>query len=188
VSALRAMARFARISAAGGARGSRRHPPLRAGQPMTNLPSNGVRSQPAGSHRMRGPVSSRTLASPAPGGGAVAHLVPQRERRSADTSLPADLPTRTAPGARRATASADTESFPVGVRATPASGTRGECLGKRNTINVARTKLQARDQAIESGPHPVRRSAGKEAEVRGSGAAGTCRRGDRSRGSTRSRQ
>ena len=136
VSALRAMARFARISAAGGARGSRQHPPLRGGQPMTNLQSNGVRSQPAGSHRKRGPLSSRKLASPAPGGGAVAHLVSQRERRSADTSLPADLPTRTVPGARRATVSADTESFPVGVRATPANGTRGECLGKRNTINV----------------------------------------------------
>ena len=116
-----------------------RIPPASAssgGQPMTNLHSNGVRSQPAGSHRKRGPLSSRKLASPAPGGGAVAHLVPQRERRSADTSLPADLPTRTVPGARRATVSADTESFPVGVRATPASGTRGECLGKRNTINV----------------------------------------------------
>jgi hypothetical protein len=129
VSALRAMARFARISAArGGARRSRRHRPPRERQPMTSLQSNGVRSRPAGSLGMRGAVSSRTPASLAPAGGAVAFHVLQRERRSANTSLPADLPTKTAPGARRATASADTESFPVGVRATPAIGTRGEFL------------------------------------------------------------
>jgi hypothetical protein len=149
---------------------------------MTSLLSNGVRCQPAGSRRMRGPVSSRELASPALGGGAVAFHVLQRERRSANTSLPVGLPTKAALEARRATASAGTESFPVGVHATPAIGTRGECLGKGN---VARTNLQARDQAIESGSHPVGRSAGREVQVRGSGAAETCRRGDRSRGSTR---
>src|ERR1700730_17225408 len=169
------MARFVRISAAGGgARRSRRHRPPRGRQPMTSLQWNGVRSQPAVWRSMRGPgpVSSRTLASPAPGGGAVAFHVPQWERRSANTRLPADLPTKAPREARRPPAPADTASFPVGVHASPAIGTRGECLDRRNKVNAARTNLQARDQAIESGPHPGGKSAGREAEGRGSGVAG----------------
>src|SRR5439155_7660794 len=112
VSALLAMPRFARISAAGGAaRRSRRHRPPQERQPMVRLQSNGVRRQPAGPRRMRGLVSSPALASRAAGGGAIAFHALQREPRSANTSLPADLPMKIVLKARRATASADTEGF-----------------------------------------------------------------------------
>jgi len=43
--------------------------------------------------------------------------------------------------------------------------TTGARLGKRNKANVARKNLQARDQAIDSEPHPVGEAARKEAQV-----------------------
>src|SRR5258708_27198619 len=127
-------------------------------------------------------VSSRRLAGPGASAGAGAFRAPQRQRRAANTKRPADLPTKATPSACRVTASTYTEMFAVGVHVVATTGAR---LGRRGKANLARKNLQACDQAIQSRPHPVSNSARKEAQVRGGGAVGTCRRADRSRGATR---